>query len=489
MYTVHHHHVYIAVGRDVIVLLLNADTPNFHRIGTGKTPLRLVAHDFGEETYLYVLYETDSRGYVAAYRKYSNRIWGKHGQYDLQVYSPDLFDVTKISNIIFFEADDWHYSYKVTYVAVAVGYTIYFKEILDDFEFSINIPAPCDRILSINFNEIKQTLFVVCGNITYYFSYSEYRLYQSSLWNRTGETHFTHDGKIAAILTNHSGDMTTVTIHGLHFEPVVDGNERVYQFHHFHHVASRSLIIRGQFISASSTLHYFCYIEQLEFGIVCINVEQALMNIRTEGVLVDATVILPNTRSVMCSSSADCPVMYSHKDFFAVQVQHCEQDASCESIVMLFNMSSLENIANITGASLDVHAYKSHPHPILISPPPNMVEGNRIQLIISPSVTAESSTTVSVNAPGPTQGTVPNCAPTSILKEAPPTATDATSHEDTQDLLDTCQNDLIAITTTYDHLLYVTISLCVCFCVAMVITILLLVVMIYFSKREKINKK
>ena len=66
----------------------------------------------------------------------------------------------------------------------------------------------------------------------------------------------THDGRIAAIATNHSGGMTTVTIHGLHFEPVLDRDEEVYEFHHFHHVASRSLIIRGEFVTKRCFITY-----------------------------------------------------------------------------------------------------------------------------------------------------------------------------------------------------------------------------------------
>ena len=490
IYTVHHHHAYIAVGQDVIVLLLNSGTPNFHRIRIGHNPIQLVARDFGHETYLFVLYESNNRGRVAAYRKYSNRNWGKHGQHDMLVYSPEWFDTSKMSNVLFFSADDWHYSYKVTYVAVAVGYTIFFKELLDDFDFNINIPEPCDRVLSINFNENKQTLFVVCTNVTYYFSYIDYQIYESSLWNRTGLTYFSQDGRIAAIATNHSGDMTTVTVHGLHFEPVIDRDERVYQFYHFHHVASRSLIIQGVFVTVSNSLHYYCYIELLEFGIVCIDVEQALQNVRNEGILDDATLVLPNTHSVMCSSYSACPVMYTHKDLFVVQLQVCEQDRACKSIVMLFNMSSLENIANITGVHPDMHAYIGFHQPILISTSTHngsttdRVNDTQPQAThtISPSTLM---TQASVNVPVQT----PNELPTALTTDSAitPIKEATTSHEE---LLETCQNDLLATSTSYDKLLYVTITLCVCFCLAMLVTILVLVVMICINKRGgKVNTK
>ena len=504
VYTVYRHHAYVAVGHNVIELLLNAEAPNFHRISVGHSPIQVEVRDFGGETYLYVLYEQNDRGYVAAYRKNSNRDWSKYGQRNLLVYSPQWFDLSRMSNIVFFTADDWLYSYQVMYVAVAVGYRIYFKEILDEFEFTVNIPKPCDHIVSINFNENKQTLFVVCTNVTFYFNYLEYQIYESSLWNRTGQTYFSQDGRIAAIATNHSGDMTTVTIHGLHFEEVENEQEKVYEFQHFHHVASRSLIIQGEFVTVSSTRHYFCYIEALEFGILCINVEQAIQNVRNDGILNDAMVVLPNTHSVACSAYTDCPIMYSHHSLLVAQIQVCDNNIECETIVMLFNMSTLENIANLTGVSLDMHAYKPHPNPILLSPPPT---GNATlqATSASPQPSTRSIVTPSISATSPTvKITVNGLVPTPAYElETPPPNSDSTltpHPEDTtasttqqtftensgdEELLDSCQSDLVSMSTSYDQLLYVTITLCVCFCVAMVVTILLLVVMVCVSKRQK----
>lgn len=477
VYTVHRHHAYIAIGHDVIELLLNADTPNYHRINVGHSPIQLVARDFGDETYLYVLYEENSRGYVAAYRKYSNKNWRKYRQQDLLVYSPEQFNSSQMSNILFFNADDWHYSYKVTFVAVGIGYRIYFKEILDEFSFNINIPKPCDNVISINFNEIKQTMFVVCSNVTFYFSYVDYQIYESSLWNRTGQTHFSKDGRIAAITTNHSGDMTTVTVHGLHFEEVEIKEEKVYEFQHFHHVASRSLIVQEKFVTVSNSLHYFCYIEALEFGILCINVEQALMNVRNEGILNGVTTILPNTHSVFCSSYANCPVMYSHHDLLVVQVQVCEHQ-DCERQVMLFNMSTQENIANISGVSLDMYAYKAHKIPILISPPVNYTV-----TVTQPKPTHTNSPPSSTSLPTqPPHFTLPTTTPDESTSSPTVAVTDT---KETQDLLESCQNDLVVANTSYDELLILTITLCVCFSVAMMVTIILLVLLICFGKREK----
>jgi hypothetical protein len=483
VYTVDGHHTFIAVGQAVIVLLLNTETPNHHRIEIGQTPLKLEARDFGGEKYLFVLYETNSRGYVSAYRKYSNGNWGKQGQYDLLVYSPQWFDLSQMSNILFVSADDYHYSYKVTYVALAVGNIVYFKELLDFFEFTIPTPEPCNRIVSIEFNEVKQTLFIVCTNITFYFSYLDYQLYTSSLWNRTGHVSFAHDGRVAAIATNHSGGMTTVTIHGLNFEPSGDKDERVYEFQHFHHVASRSLIIHGEFVTASKNLHYYCYIEQMESGIVCINVERALVNVRNEGIINDATLVLPNTHAVLCPSTKECPVMYSHSEILVVQVRVCEQDTECVvGLAMIFNMSSLENIANLTHVSLDMLAYKADTQPIVISPSANTTTPVRSS-VATPIATKTFNSAVSTS-------TSVIQTPVSVASESTPTTTvSSTDNMDMAKLLDTCQSDLALIDTAYSRLLTVTIALCVCFSTAMVGTILILVALICCNKRGTTKTK
>ena len=469
IYTVHHHHAYIVVGQDIVELLLNPESPNFHHIHVDCTPIQIAVSDFGQETYLHVLYEREGGyGYVASYRKYNNRNWGKYGQHNLLIYSPRWFDVLQMSNVIFFKADDWDYSYSVMYVAVAAGYTIYFKELLDSFQFSLNIPEPCENIVSLNFNEQKQTLFVVCTNVTFYFDYNSYKIYKSSLWNRTGVTYFSQDGHVAAIATNHSGEMTTLTMHGLLFNADME-QEEAYQFQHFHHVASRSLIINGVFVTVSKTIHYFCYIELEEFGILCVDVEQAIMNVRNQGVVNNAMIVLPNTHSISCSSYAHCSVLYSHHSLLVAKVEICEND--CHSKVMLFNMSTLENILNITGINLDMYAYKMHPNPILLSNitrSENETTPTATEPPLCSSVTDNSLSSVYET---PTYTTTP---------PIPPTKKDG----EIDQLLEICQSDLQSINTSYSTLLYLTGILCVCFCVAMVLTILLLMAVVCLKRRK-----
>ena len=360
VYTVHRHRAYVAIGRDVIVQRLNPDAPHYHRISTGRNPLQLAVGEYGRETYLYVLYEENDHGYIATYRRYGVRRWGKQGQIDLLVYSPQWFELSRMSNVIFFGLD-WYHPYSVMYVAYAVGYRVYFKDILDASQFSIQIPKPCETITSINFNEQIHALFVVCQNTTFYFSFSQFKVYQSSIWNRTGHTYFSGEGNFAVIATNRSGNMTMLTVHILKFTPVRGGNE-VHMFQHFHHVASRALILNGVFVTPSKHQHYFCYVKQGEFGIICIDVERALSNFEKDGVIKDAVMLLPNTSSVSCASYSDCPIMYSRGDLLVAQVLACEE--ACQTKVMFFNMSCLKNTLNLTNVSLDMLAYKAHPSPI-----------------------------------------------------------------------------------------------------------------------------
>ena len=356
VYTVHRHRAYVATGRDVVVQLLNPDAPHYHRISTGRNPLQLAVGEYGRETYLYVLYEENDRGYIATYRRYGVRRWGKQGQIDLLVYSPQWFELSRMSNVIFFEGLDWYHPYSVMYVAYAVGYRVYFKNILDASQFSyrylwfsIQISKPCETITSINFNQQTQALFVGCQNTTFHFLFSQFKVNQSIIWNRTGHTYFSGGGNFAVIATNRSGDMTTLTVHSLKFQ-------------HFHHVASRALILNGVFVTPSKHQHYFCYVEQGEFGIICIDVERALSNFEKDGVIKDAAMLLPNTSSVSCASYSDCPIMYSRGDLLVAQVLACEE--ACQTKVMFFNMSCLKNTLNLTNVSLDMLAYKAHLSPI-----------------------------------------------------------------------------------------------------------------------------
>ena len=64
--------------------------------------------------------------------------------------------------------------------------------------------------------------------------------------------------------------------------------------------------------------------------------------------------------------------MYAHHSLLVAQVQTCEQE--CSTKVMLFNMSRIENIMNVSNTRLDMRVYKSHPTPILLTPPLNNID-------------------------------------------------------------------------------------------------------------------
>ena len=504
VYTVHRHRAYVAIGRDVIVQLLNPDAPHYHRIPTGRNPLQLAVGEYGRETYLYVLYEENDRGYIATYRRYGVRRWGKQGQIDLLVYNPQWFDLSRMSNVIFFEGLRRYHPYRVMYVAYAVGYRVYFKDILDASHFSIQIPKPCENITSINFNERIQALFVVCQNTTFYFSYSQYEIYRSSIWSRAGHTYFSQDGSFAAIATNHSGDMTTLTVHSLKFTPVGSGN-KVYMFQHFHHVASRAQILNGVFVTPSKHQHYFCYVEQGEFGIFCVDVEQALSNVEKDGIINDAMILLPNTRSVSCASYNDCPIMYSHGDLMVVQVLACEE--ACQSKIMFFNMNRLENTLNLTNVSLDMLAYKAHPSPIplfnLSNTTVNQYEGvstlrptTTVALPAAPHVAVATSTAtlqthpalnhnLEIPRPSSTNSVPPSTNGPPLTTPRPPETESDT--EDHVALLDSCQNDLVSISNQYNWLFPTTLVLGVCLWVALLVCAVLVVVIICMKRRATLH--
>ena len=218
------------------------------------------------------------------------------------------------------------------------------------------------------------------------------------------------------------------------------------------------MIINGEFVTVTKTQHYFCYIELGEVGILCLNIEQALTNVNTQGIIKDAMMRLPNTHSVSCSSYSDCPVMYAHHSLLVAKAQTCEQE--CSTKVMLFNMSRIENIMNVSNTRLDMRVYKSHPTPILLTPPLNNTNNENTSTphpttpssLPNPPIVAKTTTVVPVNSPTPTPSHTtekPTYTPkaTSNFPGTLPKDTQQTESEDSSDLLESCQSDLVAVST------------------------------------------
>ena len=105
-----------------------------------------------------------------------------------------------------------------------------------------------------------------------------------------------------------------------------------------HHVTSRSEIISGAFVTVSAALHYFCYVEQLQFGISCINVELAVLNNGTWS----EPEILPDTSSLTCSSVANCPILRSYQRLLVAKAEICDKER-CTNTTLVFDLSTLEN--------------------------------------------------------------------------------------------------------------------------------------------------
>ena len=122
-----------------------------------------------------------------------------------------------------------------------------------------------------------------------------------------------------------------------------------------HEVASRSGIISAVFVTVSHTLHYFCYIEALQSGIYCkiMEASNSICDMSEVGNAED--IILPNTESnVMCSSSVDC-LMCSRGELLVVKTRVCGPDSENATThnIMLFNMTTVESITNVTTGSLN----------------------------------------------------------------------------------------------------------------------------------------
>ena len=204
LYTEYNHLVYVAIGEDVVELILNGETPHFNRILVGHPPTEIYVNTSGSRTYLKVHYEENSHSFVSTYRmgKYSNntRAW--------------------------------------------------------------------KMIRREKINEIQQ-----------------------------------------------------------------------------HDVTSRSEIISGAFVTVSTSLHYFCYAEQLQSVISCINVELAVLSNIINGTWREPE-ILPGSSSLTCSSDANCPILCSYQRFLVAKAEICEEER-CTNTTFLFDLSTLENPTHI----------------------------------------------------------------------------------------------------------------------------------------------
>ena len=193
LYTEHNHSVYVAIGEDIVELILNGKTPQLYRICIGHTLTKIYVNTSGSRTYLTIHYEENSCSFAATYRmgKY-NRAW----------------KMVRIEKI----------------------------------------------------NELQP-----------------------------------------------------------------------------HDVTSRSDYISGAFVTVSTALHYFCFVEQLQFEISCMNVELAVL--KSNNGTGNETEILPDCSSLTCSSDANCPILCSYQRFLVVKAEICEEER-CINTTLLFDLNT-----------------------------------------------------------------------------------------------------------------------------------------------------
>ena len=79
LFTEYNHSVFVAIGEDVVELILNGETPQLNHICIGHPPTEIYVNISGSRTYLKVHYEENSHSFAATFRmiKYNNntRAW------------------------------------------------------------------------------------------------------------------------------------------------------------------------------------------------------------------------------------------------------------------------------------------------------------------------------------------------------------------------------------------------------------------------------
>ena len=110
-----------------------------------------------------------------------------------------------------------------------------------------------------------------------------------------------------------------------------------YEFASFRVISSIGKIAQSAFVTANSSLHYFCYVEVASnSGIYCISVELGMRNRALPGLAVSQ---LPNTRGI-CRKDSDCQKLYTHHSLLAVSTEQC-MEQSCLDVLLLFDTSTL----------------------------------------------------------------------------------------------------------------------------------------------------
>ena len=515
------HHIYVAVDEDIIILNLNHTNPVYEHIPIGHIPLQVWVFEVSRNLYLYVLYEENQRGRLATFRKYDNHVWGRYGPDGLLLYSPQWYDLEKITKPIIFKASDLvDPSHDSTYAAVASGWNININTLSSRTYLMIEVPIPCDNITRLVYNHHRHDMLVECHETTMYFHYESDEFIREDLWEKKiGNSSFSpHDGRYASIISNAS-DISIIT--------VIQLFDTKPHYKYFHLASSIGRVAVAQFVTISRTKHYLCYTEYSVPGVKCVDVEKAILNPDIPGV---GLVRLQDTEAVW-NQDTDTLTMYSHQNILVLSGESCVTDP-CQNLLMTFDMTSLKNIWNVTGIKPEFMAWRPDP---LVSNRATQAPSEATQ----PSafnVTEEPTEPETIPTSEPTQPkTIPTSEPTqpesfptleipsSVPTEEPktdsvplsekptkpdfvpspenpskpdaipkPTPEDPTLLTGTTNSIpspnslasspESCGAQLSKAASNYERLLWITITICTCFCIAMVIVITLMALMICLTR-------
>lgn len=430
VYDVLNHYAYIALGNKVLIVHLNTSNAPYldtEVLEIDQTANQIKALIYQGDHYVMITYTTpQNRQFLRTFRKYQNKIWGRFGS-DILVSTPVWYNLTLISNTLIYKAANSLSLDDTLWVAIAHRWYIYTQSIIDSSTLTFAAPEPCNNIQRLVYSEHKQRMLIQCKEATVFFDAQEKSFFE--IWEGlVGTVYISHSGKYGAVVSRN--EVTLLRLHN--FQAVS--------------MATDGVVDNVVFADAGSSIHYFCYVEQIpnqSYNVNCIHIELMFQQNITRNKYL--TPLLDS--SILSPVDSTTPRLYSHRNILTIQYSTCAEQ--CTPLVQVFDMQTLKNTHNITGVDPTFLTFK----PRRVVPSSNTtkksinetIEANSTELFTKPTALSTDSTTTSVLVPTTT------LAPTESLQQ--------------------CSIELEHARTEYQQLLWVTVTLSCVFSILLLISL------------------
>lgn len=500
---------YVATEDSVLILNTNLVNASYVQISIGHKPIQIAAFELYGTTYLLVYYKRNERGYVAVYQLIGNATWAQYGFNHLLLTSPDWYDTSTLSNVVMYVANDPLFGGTI-YTAFAETWNLYMHNMLDGRITDTETPESCDTITHLSYSPLGQALIVSCVETTLYYDITEDLFYDNApLSSMTGSLALSEDGHFGVHVNTESASLLTV----IDFRTKPRGNT---PFNYFQ--LSTSPLASADYVTVGNDTHYFCYSEAVPGSRVsCIQLERAMLNVTVPAL---ALTQLDGTWSNCTGGGGSCHRMHARGNLLGVDVRQCSGTHCNERVLVVYNMTSVENVWNVTGLQGEtlVAVWMRYSVPLVLR---EQGPGNETNSSTQPTTTTSGATSVAAQSssiPLPvTDSLVPgvvlqpsssSSSPAAVFK--PPTISSLTPQPSQlagsvaaglphhtplntpspntptgskpRDSAAECSSQLEAANLSYQRLFWVTITISVLFSITMVFTIAMVIGLIYATR-------